>query len=98
MVGSQPGSVGGRCALAPEKLLTGPVRLAESWLKLAGFVREKHCLASLMNSDLSGKPAGWSELFRPTNGLTVIEPVQGVLRAIVRRELQLVELRGGGGG
>jgi len=28
----------------------GPVRLAESWLKLAGCVREKHCLAGWMNS------------------------------------------------
>ena len=50
----------------------GPVRMAESWLKLAGFVREKHCLTGLMNSDLSGKPAGWSELFRPANRLNVI--------------------------
>jgi len=28
----------------------GPVWLAESWLKLAGCVREKHCLAEWMNS------------------------------------------------
>jgi hypothetical protein len=45
----------------------GGVRLAESRLKLADFVREKHCLAGSINNKMSGQPAGWSENFRPAN-------------------------------
>jgi hypothetical protein len=30
--------------------------------------KRKYCFAGLINSEMSGGPAGWSEKFRPANG------------------------------
>ena len=46
----------------------GPVRWSETWLKLAGFVREKYCSGWVINSVLGGGGgAGWSGKTRPAN-------------------------------
>jgi hypothetical protein len=42
------------------------------------FCERKYCFAGLINSEMSGGPAGWSEKFRPADGTEILSPYPGL--------------------
>jgi len=52
---------------SPDSSSAGGILAKTGW-----FCERKHYLAGLMNSEMSGKSAGWSEKFRPVNELITV--------------------------
>jgi len=68
----------------------GPIRWSKTWLKLAGFVREKHCSGWLMNSVRWGGSAGWSGKTRPANALIMAMTFQKLLMALTGKCMDIL--------